>query len=522
MKYLTVTIKTLSPVVLTAMNNANVMTASRDSISGTVLRGVIASRYIEVQKLRNNAHLDEMFRRLFFGGLRFVDANPVNDGKRSIALPLSLQKAKVPVKDFKNEEILLDILKEKPQAGYKSLKGFGTVKGSTIEKIEVEKQVKLHMSRSGEKERISGRSLESGIYNYEAIAAGQEFAGIIVGEEHDLKILLEKLCMQGKSFICYIGRSRYTEYGKCQFSIGKLEKVVPAKTNGDTVYIRLETPWIPLLESMVTANVLMKPFLDKLEKALDTKDIVVDKIIGKAETVSNFVGVWGLKREERQAMAAGSVFAIKKTSGWSELDCTVLCELLYQGQGARTEEGYGQLRFWNVENPTLMETDKKEIARRTITSVKVKEIARRIVMQRILTRVRLKAEADVQKLDKYKVKNAAHTFARLESLLGKRTDLAGAKARFQTKMGELRDGSIVDKRLQSLHLNGITLKDILTGKAQMPYASLSFKEELPEDLVADIGFVMPSHDDGAVFYEYWLWFFRHGLKTAVVEKREKE
>ena len=58
MERLTVAIKTLSPVVLTAMNNAAVMTESRDYISGTVLRGVLAARFIEMKNLGKAAHED--------------------------------------------------------------------------------------------------------------------------------------------------------------------------------------------------------------------------------------------------------------------------------------------------------------------------------------------------------------------------------------------------------------------------------------------------------------------------------
>ena len=132
MECLTVTIKTLSPVVLTAMNNAAVMTESRDYISGTVLRGVLADRFIQKKKLGKAAHKDEEFRELFFGGLRFVDANPVQGGKRAFVLPFSLQKGKIPEKNADGAEVLLDILLQEPKAGYKAVKGFAVAEGNCI------------------------------------------------------------------------------------------------------------------------------------------------------------------------------------------------------------------------------------------------------------------------------------------------------------------------------------------------------------------------------------------------------
>ena len=165
MECLTVAIKTLSPVVLTAMNNAAVMTESRDYISGTVLRGVLAARFIEMKNLGKAAHEDTEFKKLFLGGLRFIAAYPVVRGKRSFVLPFSLQKGKIPEKNAEGLEELLDVMRQKPKAGYKAMKGFAVAEQNCISPVSVRKQVKLHMSRNSEKERLSGRSLEGNIYN---------------------------------------------------------------------------------------------------------------------------------------------------------------------------------------------------------------------------------------------------------------------------------------------------------------------------------------------------------------------
>ena len=141
MEFLTVMIKTLSPVVLTAMNNATVMTESRDFISGSTLRGVLATQYVRKHQLGGQAQKDAMFRKLFFGNLRFVDAYPVKGGIRSFVLPFSLQKAKIAENKEKHGEALLDILCENPKPGYKPVSGFGVAKGNQITKVTVQKQV---------------------------------------------------------------------------------------------------------------------------------------------------------------------------------------------------------------------------------------------------------------------------------------------------------------------------------------------------------------------------------------------
>ena len=74
MKQITMTIRTLSPVVLSAMSNATVMTASHSYFSGPIVRGILASRYIQQRELGVHAEEDEAFLSLFFDKLRFVAA----------------------------------------------------------------------------------------------------------------------------------------------------------------------------------------------------------------------------------------------------------------------------------------------------------------------------------------------------------------------------------------------------------------------------------------------------------------
>ena len=77
MHEINVRIETKAPVILSALGHTSVMTATQDFFSGSVLRGIFAARYIEARALGNMAHRDSEFMRLFYGGLRFVDAYPV-------------------------------------------------------------------------------------------------------------------------------------------------------------------------------------------------------------------------------------------------------------------------------------------------------------------------------------------------------------------------------------------------------------------------------------------------------------
>ena len=123
-------IKTLSPLVITAASNATLMTESHDEINGSMIRGILATRYIQEKNLGYKAHEDKNFRELFFGNLKFLSATPAIDDKRSFILPQSLQRGKKGTVNAKNVQDLLS--GEKPPAGYKSLRGYGIVDGDKI------------------------------------------------------------------------------------------------------------------------------------------------------------------------------------------------------------------------------------------------------------------------------------------------------------------------------------------------------------------------------------------------------
>ena len=176
MKKIRVKIETLSPIVLATRTNTTVMTSSHDFFSGTLVRGMLAERYIEAKNLGAQAQEDEDFLGLFFDKLRFVAAYPVrvSDGKRASLVPASVQR-------LKDGEAVRDLLSDAPEAGYKTLRGFAVIEDGGIEKVDVAKNISLHMSRSNVKERqnrereisslerLAGRSRDGAIYNYEAV-----------------------------------------------------------------------------------------------------------------------------------------------------------------------------------------------------------------------------------------------------------------------------------------------------------------------------------------------------------------
>ena len=88
MQMMKVRIRTKAPMILSAPGHTSVMTATQDSFSGSVLRGIFATRFIKAAALGNAAHENDDFMRLFYGGLRFVSRRASDTDARNPAAAL--------------------------------------------------------------------------------------------------------------------------------------------------------------------------------------------------------------------------------------------------------------------------------------------------------------------------------------------------------------------------------------------------------------------------------------------------
>ena len=542
MERMKLTVTTLSPVVIPATSDTTVMTATQDYFSGTVLRGVLAAAYIRQNRLKGKAHEDKAFQQLFFGDLRFVDAYPSLKGERGIVLPLSLQKDKAGTE-------ICDLFEPKADmAGYKSCRGIGLVrpKQEKILSLPVRKRVSLHMSREKEDERISGRSEDGDIYNYEAIEPGQEFVGEIIGEAAQLNQLRAALNLMNGKMDCYIGRSKYTQYGKCSLKIDEPETLEnDLKAKGNHVYLRLDTPFLPIVQVAggkrqpvsfgFSAKDVLQVIADELNEKMGQPGafrIPEKTIFASSVEIDNFVGVWGMKRPRELALSAGSVFAIEKTTEWSASDLDCLWEILQTGRlSSRREEGFGQFSGWYPQHfvPASLseETDLKQGEKRNtlLLTDEVKTGAREILRKWTLDNLSMYASQDADQLaDQNNLQGMTHLFSRLETILENTSNHNDAEQLFVRELvqQELRPGSKMDKNLQQLKLGMVTLKEFLTGQAEMPYEEAGRNLSKGKELAVEIGCsVDTSFQAGALFYAYWQSFFRHAGKKSA-DRKEAE
>ena len=506
-----ITIRAESPLVMAAVGTATTLTESKDCISGAVVRGALAEAYI---KRRGVADDDEGFRRLFFGGLRFADACPVKGGRRAVALPLSLYIDKA------GREIR-DLLREDNEPGFKAWRGLGVVneaKGS-IAKLNLKKNVALHIGRNGENERIAGRSEEGHIYNYEAIPAGTEFIGGIIGEKDDIVKL--KNALDGGKLQCLLGRSRHTQYGKCHIAIGPAREIpLPLPTADNRIYLRLDTPLLPAGSMSIDAAATLK----RLAEAISPDgNIGVESIFAAVEATENFVGIWGVRRPRQPALKAGSVFALTKSKPWTEEELTVLRRIMYGGEmSLRPEEGFGQLRQWPEQkfSPDCGESEREEITVKPTAETVAKTKA--IFAHYAENEWGIAAAADAEKaVASAKVDLPTSFFGRLAKMLRDKSGAyVTAKAYGQEVALNLRREQPFERHLQNCRLAEGSLKELLLGGIVPDGERDSWQKirrEADEINAALDTEVMPSPD--RLFAVYWSNFFKYGRKAAGAERK---
>ena len=512
MKKISVTIKTLAPIVVSARGNDTVLTETRSDIPGNILRGAIAAEYIWQNNLGKKAHEDATFRELFLDKLRFVTANPVGEnGERSFVIPASLQRGK---KGSPEGDKVYDLLSAESPVGAKSFRGYGVIEDKFISTVSVKKSISLHMSRSGKDERLQGSSNDGNIYNYEAIESGESFQGEIIGEEDSLKKLLA--VFPTKKIAAHIGRSKYTQYGTAEMNFGEIEEIAKPAINGDTLKLRFDTPYISGITG--SSSEQLQLLLAELGAGFE-----IEKIFASKDEVENFVGIWGMKSARENALAAGTIFELKKTGGFSDSDLAKLGEIMYGGVGLRTEEGFGQLRIWAQNGLELK--DAREKAAAEINSQDIPDMTKAIVKSVIARRINENLLALAAEEAKELMGSSGKTqfFSRLLGMLDDARAKGQIKDSFNLMIKET-SGTAFKNYMRNIILNGASLGDLIAADT-MSYE----KNERMTSLMADVGELLTdigakkqdfSLSDGTYFYTYWHTFFRVARKAAVKKEAE--
>lgn len=510
MEQVKITITVKSPTLIASSSTAGVLTATRGAIDGRILRGVFASHFIKSHNLGKEAHKNHEFMDLFYGGLRFVSAYKDTVKGTSFPAPLSLQRNKHP----KANDSVVDLFTREDLVGYKGVKGFIVQDGNNCSLVPIETAIRLHMSRSSEKERIQGRSKDGNIFNYEFLEPNQVFVGTVIGP----KTVLEAFVRQfSKELDCYIGRSRYTEYGHCAVEIGEITSIPAPESKEDSVYIRLHTPLLLGNESIV--NVIG----DAVQEI--SSDISVDSVHASYQEEQNFNSIWGVRSSAEPAASAGTVIKLVKESGWTQENLDKLQYILYNGMGSRVQEGYGQGRLWTPRKLKMVKLEEPKIAEVTSLHQSTRDLARKILEKQVILNARLRAAKVVDTYIEPKIRGQAKHFTTVLLVeLGK--DHKKGYENLQSSVTKVKaDDKILANNLKPFkikhdytsksdkHVNLMDYiidfnKDMLLEACLSKSGESGEYYEIPAKLVDLVG-IDKEEFSTILAYEYWLYFFRH-------------
>lgn len=516
-------IENLAPVCFTEQSGDNVLYETRRFVPGSSVVGALAAKYINKKHIVN-AHKNPVFKELFLSGkVRFLPAYPcTKDGVKSLPLPMSLMI-------HKDGRTLADYAAGKEFApGYKKLAGFGIVDedDKTLSMLSARVQFEFHMSRASESERLSGSSNDGKVFNYEYLEPFQYFYGTVIADDDLSKAAMEEIEALLSERVG-LGRSRSAQYGKAEFTF--MGEKAPEKIdfNEGRLCIYAYSAFIPAENwsradelALCIADALNNELVNSGSKAKLSKENI--GIFAAGEALEGFVGVWNVKRERKNVLSSGSLFAFDVID-FDDDALTVIENRLCKGFGERIAEGFGQFRIWT---PLKDSADKKwqKVALRekssTIPSLDaVKVDALTIIAGRIMQEIRLQAKNDVLSMtisDKGK-----GTLKRIEALADSDKD----KSEIMAAVSDFR--KTAKDNLFKMRLNGKPVLHMILEEENLtqPYDGIDWMNRLGlsskavASLKADLGISDMPFTENEVFKEYWLWFARHGAKT--MKKKEE-
>lgn len=330
----------------------------------------------------------------------------------------------------------------------------------------------------------------------------------------------------------HLGHSKNVQYGKCKVSFDKPIKdfLTTNIAKNQAVYLYTLTSYIPY-EDWQRIDTVAKDLLTaicqklKLDMQINDEDLQINNRLGifaSSEEITGFVNIWRAQHERKVAISAGSLFVLPQKI-LSQIDLSKLNEILHEGLGYRTSEGFGQFRLWTtIPNKTeINELTAKEIARHEIKSDEVKQIAKSIIKERILNEYKQlsakHANRDHLKMDE----TSKHVLNRLEVLM----DSDDSKATIQSKIKAFK--AKASNNLGQIYFDNDILLNILLEQenSTLPYKNFDFTKQLhlpQEQLQQDLGADIFAISEDEIYRTYWLWFMRHAKKEINLSSSDGE
>lgn len=332
MKALWVQLHLDSPVLITGIGNGDENSGrTLPYIPGAVLRGALIARY---QPKSGDLPVDETAAALFFNGkVRYLNAYPVLHGQRALPLPASWRTNKGDqLKDRPVAyDLALGVIEDEDMLPERIKAAFCGGNESVVEVFKPRREIHVHI---GGEERGEVRKGSNTVFQYEALAAGQAWAALIVADDDVDLTRLRQLLAQDTHLS--LGGSRSAGYG--QVTISQVREGSALETPVEDVD---EVVTVTLLSDALLRDASGQPTLD-LDLTLSAH---LGRVVRRKSAYVNVTPAGGFNRQwqaplpQCDALGMGTVFTYRA----DELSVTELQPLVEKGVGERRVDGYGRL-----------------------------------------------------------------------------------------------------------------------------------------------------------------------------------
>ncbi|MBU0511277.1 MAG: hypothetical protein KJ638_06185 [Chloroflexi bacterium] len=348
MKALTFHIRLLEPMLVAQADSGEENSAiSLPFIPGSALRGALIARYLQSHVSPDLAG-DQDAQRLFFNGdVCFLNAYPWRENARLLPRPMSwyTEKEQLEMDNAEIWDMAVDPNPDPEPRQPKAPKGeFCHLTGSDVPLYAPHRQVNVHIALQDPNRRDDRNT----VFRYDALAEGEVFAGVILGDDKaDLKTIQDLFAPDE----IHIGRAHTAGYGR-------------AKIEADTIvddwdeYLPDEDEVSPLIITLLSDTILRgedgqiggsSPAV--LAQAIglpqDTKPL---RTYYRQKLVAGFNRKWSLPLVQSWGIEAGSVFVYEVNSA---IDSEIIRTCVERGIGERRAEGFGRVAVGWQTQPML-------------------------------------------------------------------------------------------------------------------------------------------------------------------------
>ena len=320
MKELVYEVEFLSDIVLPTTSNTEGKILPSEFIVGSNFLGMVASNYTD---------FDDSFEVFHSGAVKFGDATPLYEGKKSYKMPLSFFHEKLNDKEMLNHHLIEDF------SQFEQLKQ--KRKAYITEDLDL-LYVEHNYSQKSAYDKEHRRSKESSMFGYSALKKGSKWLFSIKCAEsvtsHDVELL--KKCIEGEK---RLGKSRSAEYGLVNIKPATAPQA-PKQTKPDKyTYLYLNSR-VALVDEGGNPTYDLQYLFDGLKE----ENIVYEKCQLRTSSFTPYNRARQTKDYERACINSGSVIVLQNVNE----------EDIPNYVGAYQSEGFGEILI----NPSFLSAHK--------------------------------------------------------------------------------------------------------------------------------------------------------------------